>query len=133
MRFVFITSEPLYVVAHTTVDVTMEGNTFFPISFTVLIATVLIVFGDFQHCCIEVSVSFFRKLFECFNEEFPVPGTNISIDIVQNIVSEYLSDHIKGEKVTSTFSPLMSRTAPEENSLRVPLSLSSIANTSFEG
>ena len=82
MRFVFLTSEPLSVVANTTVDIAMKGNTFFPISLTVFIATVLIVFGDFQDCCIKVSVSLFRKLFECFNEEFLIPGSDISIEIV---------------------------------------------------
>jgi hypothetical protein len=44
--FVLVTANKLDVVAHTAVDIAVKGNTFFPITLTVFVATVLIVLGD---------------------------------------------------------------------------------------
>ena len=103
MGFIGITSEPFEIVAHTAVDVAVERNTLFPITFAVLIATVLIMLGDFEHCGVQVSVTDIGKLLDCFHEEHFIASSDILIDVGENCVVTDFSDHTKRKEVTSTF------------------------------
>lgn len=101
MGFIGITSEPLEIVSHTAVDVAVERNTHLPITFAVLVATVLVVFGDFQHCRVQVSVLNVGKLFDRFHKEHFVTSANIFVNVGENCVATDLTNDTEGEKVTT--------------------------------
>jgi len=104
VRFVLVTANKLDVVAHTAVDITMEGNTFFPITLTVFVATVLIVLGDLQQSCIKTSISILRERLDCGYKRASIAGTNILVDTAENFIINHIGYHTEREQVAPAFS-----------------------------
>jgi hypothetical protein len=101
--FVLITANKLDVVAYTTVDIAVERNTFFPITLTVFVATVLIVLGDLQQSRIKTSISILRKRLDCGYKRASIAGTNILVDTVENFIINHIGYHTEREQVTPAF------------------------------
>jgi len=103
VRFVLVTANELDVVAYTAVDIAVEGNTFFPITLTVFVATVFIVLGDLQQSRIKTPISVLRERLDCGYERSPVAGANILVDMIENFIINHIGYHTERKQVAPAF------------------------------
>ena len=95
MRFIGIATLELEVVAYCAVDVAMERNAFLPVALPVFVATVLVMFGDLQHCCWEISEMLVRETGNHLYELELVPAPYVLVDTNEQGVFLKVSHYIE--------------------------------------